>query len=94
MDIQLRDVSLRDRFFTSRKGGTGVLVHPMDETSKFVSGLSCRNALVVPGGHFSPLWNRHRKPTSGLVGPPFRTFLRVMTESSIVRWSRLSLKSA
>jgi len=44
MDIQLRDVSLRDRFFTSRKGGTGVLVHPMDETSKFVSGLSCRNA--------------------------------------------------
>ena len=29
-----------------QKGGTGVLVHPKDETSIVVSGLSCGNALV------------------------------------------------
>ena len=50
MDIQLRNVT-SSLVLASRKGGTGVLVHPMDETSKFVSGLSCRNALVVLGGH-------------------------------------------
>ena len=63
-DLQLHDIDVTSNnvlvrsILHEQKGGTGVLVHPKDETSIVVSGLSCRNALVTlyrMDGHFSPL---------------------------------------
>ena len=70
--MSLPAMALGDRFYVSRKGGTGggAWVLPKGEHSMAVSGFAYRKTLVR--GHFSPpLHEWALKPSSVLVGFPF-----------------------
>jgi len=73
--FSLPAMSFGDRFYISRKGGTGGIgwVHPTSANIMAVSGLSFENTLVGTRWAVSVLLctNGLRKQSSHLLGPPF-----------------------